>query len=110
MSDFLVAMGRRIMIRRKELGLSQEQVAELVGLTPQTISTAERGEKALRPENIVKLCAALDVTPNYLLLGEAASVQHDKLPEKIAKLSPRQMQYLEQIIDSYLAAINDIEA
>lgn len=60
MDTLLQEMGLRIMLRRKELALSQEDVAEMTGLTTQTISTAERGVKALRPENIVKLCSALE--------------------------------------------------
>lgn len=106
MNEFLKAMGTRIMTRRKELGLTQEQVAELANFTAQTVSTAERGEKALRPENIVKLCTVLDVSPNYLLLGEAANVQTSSFPARIAKLSPKQRQFLDCIIESYPAAIS----
>lgn len=109
MDDFLQGMGKRILLRRKELKLSQEDVAERTDLTSQTISTAERGEKALRPENIVKICAALGITPNYLLLGEAAEVPSRDLPLKIAKLSPTQMRYLETIIDSYVSAVTGLE-
>ncbi|WP_290912707.1 helix-turn-helix transcriptional regulator, partial [Eubacterium sp.] len=35
-------MGKRIIKRRKQLGLSQEQLAELADVSPQMISTAER--------------------------------------------------------------------
>lgn len=106
MNEFLKSMGTRMIVRRKELGLTQEQVAERANLTAQTISTAERGEKALRPENIVKLCSVLGVSPNYILLGEVADVQALELPPRIAKLSIRQRQYLECIIDNYLAAVS----
>ena len=39
--------------------MTQEALAERAGMTSQTISTAELGKKALRPENIVKLSRAL---------------------------------------------------
>ena len=45
----LVEMGKRITERRKFQGLSQEELAEKADLIPQTISTAERGVKAIRP-------------------------------------------------------------
>ena len=64
MDEVVVEMGKRIAHIRKERNLTQDQLAELVGLTTQTVSSAERGTKALRPENIVKLCQALRVTPN----------------------------------------------
>ena len=59
MDEFLGEMGKRISMRRKQLGLTQEKLAEKAGLTSQTISTAETGTKALRPWNIVKLCKPL---------------------------------------------------
>ena len=58
MDDLLREMGKRISMRRKQLSLTQEELAEKAGLTSQTISTAETGSKALRPANIVKLCGA----------------------------------------------------
>ena len=106
MNEFLKSMGTRIIVRRKELGLTQEQVAERADLTAQTISTAERGEKALRPENIVRLSSVLGVSPNYLLLGEVAEVQSAEFSSRIAKLTIKQRHLLELIIDSYLSAVS----
>lgn len=68
MDDLLNQMGKRLVARRKQLRLTQEEIAERTDLTTQTISTAETGKKALRPENIIKLCAALDISTDYLLL------------------------------------------
>lgn len=69
MDELLHQMGERIISRRKQLRLTQEELAEAAGVTPQTISTAELGKKALRPANIIKICSALDISPDYLLLG-----------------------------------------
>lgn len=104
---FLEEMGARILRRRKELGLSQDMVAELAGLTTQTISTAERGVKALRPENIVKLCAVLDVTPNYLLLGEMGLLAESDVL-RMERLTPTQRICLDVIIDNYLTAVTTL--
>ena len=69
MDTLLHQMGERISARRKQLRWTQEELAEAAGVTPQTISTAELGKKALRPVNIINICAALDISPDYLLLG-----------------------------------------
>lgn len=74
MDDLLTQMGKRIYSRRKQLRLNQEQLAERANLTPQTISSAELGQKALRPENIIKICSALDISTDYLLLGKINAV------------------------------------
>ena len=59
MDNLLKDMGKRIFDRRKQLNMTQETLAELAHVTPQTISTAELGQKAMRPETILKVCDAL---------------------------------------------------
>ena len=98
MDDVVVNMGRRIAGIRKKLNLTQDQVAELTGLTTQTISSAEHGTKALRPENIVKLCQVLEVTPNDLLLNSTAELLNDIAPAMLSELSSQQRQYLEETV------------
>lgn len=108
MSDLLYQMGNRLMNRRKELRLSQEAVAEQAGLSLQTISSAERGRKALRPENIVRISEVLDITPDFLLLGKQSSDPYKVLSSQISDLSPQERYHLEQIVDNYLAAVFEI--
>ncbi len=55
---------------RKQLNLSQEYLAEQTGLSVQAVSAAERGTKALRPENLLKISRTLGVSADYLLSGE----------------------------------------
>ena len=50
MEDLLVQMGKRMRKRRKQLRLTQEELAEKAGITLQTVSTAELGKKAMKPE------------------------------------------------------------
>lgn len=103
--SLLLQMGERISTRRKQLRLTQAELAEIAGVTPQTISTAELGLKALRPANIVNICAALGISPDYLLLGKTSSEDRLLLVQKISRLSPVQYQHLEIIVDNYIAAV-----
>lgn len=105
MDDLLTQMGKRIYSRRKQLRLNQEQLAERANLTPQTISSAELGQKALRPENIIKICSALDISTDYLLLGKINASDSPLLMNRIPELSPAQYHYLEDIINSYILAV-----
>ena len=104
MENLLTEMGERLSRRRKQLGLTQEQLAEMAGTTTQTISTAETGRKALRPENVLKLCDALD-SIDYLFRGQISDQDFSLLSTKISQLTPEQYQYLETIIDSFIAAV-----
>ena len=49
----LVQIGKRIYQCRKNLGLTQEDLAELADVTPQFVSFAESGKRAMQVDNIV---------------------------------------------------------
>lgn len=87
MDDLLREMGKRISMRRKQLSLTQEELAEKAGLTSQTISTAETGSKALRPANIVKLCGALEISADYLLFGKTSAMDYGIMSQKVSQLT-----------------------
>lgn len=107
MNDLVQQMGMRLFTRRKQLRLTQEELAEAANVTSQTISTAELGKKALRPENIVKICSALEISTDYLLYGCVTAEDRSTLMEKISKLQPSQYRHLEDIVNSYLAAVSE---
>lgn len=110
MDSTLLQIGRRLHDRRKQMNLSQEALAELAGITAQTISTAELGKKAMRADTIVRVCRALRVTPNYLLLGEVTADDGVALAEKLRCLSAAQYRHLEDIINSYISAVTGEKA
>lgn len=110
MEDLLNQIGSRILSRRKQLRMTQEELAEKAGITSQTVSSAELGKKALRPENIIRLCSALDISTDYLLLGEINENDHSILLSRISDLSPIQYRHLEDIINSFILALEEREA
>lgn len=110
MDDLLQQIGKRILERRKQLRLTQEELAERAGITPQTVSSAELGKKALRPENIIRICSALEISTDYLLLGIVSEQDYDFLNSKISCLTPSQYRHMEDIINSFLTALQEIKA
>ncbi|HEY5548411.1 MAG TPA: helix-turn-helix transcriptional regulator [Coriobacteriia bacterium] len=53
--------------RRKELGLTLENLAELVGVTPGALSHIESGRRLPDPKNAVAIAGALQLDPDELL-------------------------------------------
>lgn len=94
-----IEMGKRITERRKMLGLSQEELAELADVSPQMMSTAERGTKAIRPENLLKISKALSVSSDYILTGEYSEKDYNSISEKLKLLSSEQINSVEKIIN-----------
>ena len=62
-------LGERIAKRRKVLNLTQDDVAEATGLSNNHISNIENNHSIPSIETLLKICEALDITPDYLLLG-----------------------------------------
>ena len=86
----LVEIGNRITERRKGLGWTQEELAEKADLTPQFVSYAESGKRAMRPENLLKLAKVTgDIVEKDMLI----------LSDKMKNLTPSQVRIIENIID-----------
>lgn len=75
-----MSIAERLQKLRKQSGYSQEQVAEMLGLSRQAISKWESGQGKPEIDNIVKLTEIYNVSADYILLGtEKVSVP---VPEK----------------------------
>lgn len=61
-----MAFGRRVRALRQASGLSQEALAERAGIHRTYVSSLEQGRRNVGLDNIMKLAAALDVSPHML--------------------------------------------
>lgn len=61
------AIGKRIKSAREKKGLTQEQLAEQINLSPMHISVIERGNKLPRLETLINIANVLDVSADILL-------------------------------------------
>ena len=59
--------GKKIKEKRKEMGLSQEQLGELIGVTKVAVWGYENGTKTPKIENFLKIMEVLNLTPDELL-------------------------------------------
>lgn len=100
-TQFLQELGKRICLRRKALGLTQEQVAEQMNVSVQMISNLEQGRKAIRPENLLKLSGVLQVSTDYLLTGKRSADEVCGMAAKLYTLPVAQQKAVEQIIDLF---------
>ncbi len=91
-------MGKRIAVRRKELKMTQEMLAEKVGVSLQTISCVELGKKAIRPCNLVRLCAVLGTSTDYILLGQKSSQELSEIDKQLSLLTNDEYELVENII------------
>ena len=63
----LALLGNRIRIAREKKGITQEELADRVNISPSHISVIERGVKTVRIDTVVRIANELDVSADYLL-------------------------------------------
>ena len=67
-SEFLVGVGKRLALFRKQRGLSQDHVAVTAGITQCYLSDAERGKRNITLKVLYSLAMVLEVEPHELLV------------------------------------------
>ena len=98
-------IGSRIMQQRKACGYTQEQLAELVGLSKNHISSVERGISVPTTQFIFKICQVLGETPDYYLIGKANDWT-DRIDALIRSLPPDAQRITEKLIETYIESID----
>lgn len=66
-------IGKRIKDRRKKMKISQNKLAEMIGLSSNHLSSIENGKQGFSIEVLIAICTELKVSPDYLLLGNMHS-------------------------------------
>lgn len=90
-------LGKRLAKARKRKKLTQETLAEQTNLANNYISNIENSRSIPSLETLMKLCTALDVTPNEILLGSQSESLHylqDEILENVKRCSPREKRLL----------------
>ena len=68
--DLLLSqIGLRVMKRRQELGLTQKELGDRLGITSTNIYRIEYGQQNLTVRTLIKLAEALDTTAADLFVG-----------------------------------------
>ncbi|MBE6708547.1 MAG: helix-turn-helix transcriptional regulator [Ruminococcaceae bacterium] len=95
----LCEIGKRIQLRRKQKGLTQEQIAEAMNVSIQMVSNLERGNKAIRIDNLVSISKILDISTDYILTGKETLRDIDLLMSQISQLSDKDRGMVEVIVE-----------
>lgn len=82
-------IGKRFKERREQLGMTQEQFAEKLGVATNYISTIERGASFPRCEKLILLLNGLETSADAIfcdVLNHSVSYRASVLSDKIGKL------------------------
>ena len=65
--EFDRELGRKLRAVRRAKGVSQQEMGQEIGVSPQQIQKYERGADRVSVSRLVKIAAALNVPPTYFL-------------------------------------------
>jgi transcriptional regulator with XRE-family HTH domain len=96
-------LGERIAKRRKVLNKTQDDIAELTGLSNNFISNIENAHSIPSIETLMKICEALNATPDYFLLGAFKNINDENListiNEKIKLCNKQKLRLLDHFLE-----------
>ena len=101
-------IGSNIRAARKRADLTQEALAEKVGVTPQFLSDLERGLVGPSVSTLKKLCTKLNVSADFILFGDSkeAGRKNYTLIEKIQRLPKHKADMVEATLNVLLDAMD----
>ena len=73
-------IGKRIRAYREQHGLSQKQMAELIGISPTRLCRYERGTEMPNAQTLAQIADVMDCTMDYLY--------HGRVEEVVGKIDP----------------------
>lgn len=99
-------IGKRIKERREQLGLTQEQLAEKLGLATNYISTLERGASFPRCEKLILLLNGLETSADAIfcdVLDHSVNYQASVLSEKLSGLPVEEQKRILNMVEMMVA-------
>lgn len=98
-------IGKRIQKIRRAKGYTQQQFAEIIGLSTNYLSDIERGKSSARLDKLVAIinaleCSADDVFADVIDYGYL--VKSSRLSERLETLSPEDQEKAFAILDAFI--------
>lgn len=102
-----IAIGNKLLALRRRLGLTQAELAERAGLSGRTYADIERGTANMRMETLLRICNALNVTPDRILTESAppTSVRREELLHMLDQCSAKEQETALTLLSVYLHSL-----
>ncbi len=104
--------GARVREYRSKLGLTQEQFAEMTGLTVNYIARVERGEAFPRLDNLVTIINSLGVTADAIfcdVIDKSTNYPISSLAQELDALSPNDKLQIMEVLRVLIRQAKDRE-
>lgn len=99
-------VGRRVRRQREKMGLTRDQFAEQINISPQFLAEIENGKKGMSAETLYKICERTYASTDYILMGRQITADmNTPAAELLSKIPPRYSEIVEDVLSSFLQTI-----
>ena len=95
-------MGTRILQKRKEMLLTQKELANLLHISNNHLSNIETGKSVPSFEVFIEICKILQTNPDYFISGTVYAELDDNILDRIKLCSDKDKIRISKIIDIFL--------
>ena len=81
-----IAIGKRLAEIRRSHKTTQDELAEMLGVSPKHISHVENAASSFSLSNLIRFCRIFGCSMDYIILGRESNETLSKLPEGIVSL------------------------
>lgn len=106
-----IGIGNRVKEYRQTRDLTQRQLAELVMISPSSVTRLEKGQIMVSVFTMIEIAKVLNVSITYLLMGENNSqnefdsTEFKLVSEKLEKCSIKQRKHLIRVFEEMIDII-----
>ncbi len=100
-----VDLGRRVRKQRQLIGLTQQELAERIGVSTSFVGHVERGTRKASLETLVALSNALGVGVDYLLAGSLQNAPDEENPS--VAMDPNRRMVIREILSTLQEHLSD---
>lgn len=99
-------IGLRVRKKREDANLTREKLAESIDISPQFLAQIELGTKGMSFLTLQKICSALSVSTDYIILGRESGNDLSRINKLLANLDPKYLPYAEDLLKAFILALN----
>ena len=102
----LQEIGNKLYAYRKQLGMTQAEVAEAAEMSDRAYAEIERGAVNMRIETILRICKVLHITPDEILTKEISTdLQESDVLARLDTCAPQHKKTALAILDTFLRTV-----
>lgn len=102
MSELNLLIGNRIRKQREYLNYTREQFAELVDISINFLRNIEIGAKGMSFPTLIKICNALHVSTDYIILGKTEETDNSKIVDMFKYVDEKYIPYAEELLKVFI--------